>query len=276
MASLETFLRTGELGPIRLGMSPSDAMSVLGEAQEQSRKQNPLELKYGSLQLTFWKHGPRSQLMVIGLYCQPSYKRIPPQVTVADITLSNRKSEKAFRSYLHDIGYLPVHMVVGESGTRLIMPSGVNVQFAEGKLHSITHSQQNRKENPEAPLSDEREPTFEQINEMLAEANHLAKMGSTRAGIVLAWAGLEAVLRRVALNAGFIGRIGVQPSILLRELFAARALSQDDTKFLEEMRQLRTSVAHGLKPTPISADYIVGLVNIAHRLLSKPPVTRPS
>src|SRR5216110_1995997 len=123
MASFETFLRTGELGPIRLGMSPSDALSVLGEAQEQSRKQNPLVLKYGSLQLTFWKHGPRSQLMEIGLYCQPSYTQIPRPVALTDITLSSRKSEKAFRSFLHEIGYLPVHSVESEAARRLIMPS---------------------------------------------------------------------------------------------------------------------------------------------------------
>jgi hypothetical protein len=62
------------------------------------------------------------------------------------------------------------------------------------------------------------------------------------AALLIAWAGLEASLRRAALQAGRQGKIGVQPSILIRELFAAGQLTPAEQRSLEEMRQLRTAV----------------------------------
>lgn len=42
MATLEQFLKTGQLHPIGLGMTPFEVESLLGEPSDESRKKNPL------------------------------------------------------------------------------------------------------------------------------------------------------------------------------------------------------------------------------------------
>jgi len=117
-------------------------------------------------------------------------------------------------------------------------------------------------------LSDEREPTPEQIRDMLNEADRASQTGAYRAALLIAWAGLEATLRRAALRAGRQGRIGVQPSILLGELFAAGQLTPAEHRTLEELRQLRTASAHGLAPVGLDADIISKISAISNRLLA--------
>ena len=71
---------------------------------------------------------------------------------------------------------------------------------------------------------------------MLAEAGVPLNANAYRAALLLAWAALEAALRRTALRAGLQGRIGVQPSVLLRELFAAGKITEDEYQLLEHLR----------------------------------------
>ncbi len=271
MATLEMFLKTGQLGPIRLGMDPFEVFSVLGDPQDQSRKKNPLELKYGALHLTFWKHAGQAkpQLLDIALYCQPAYQGVPEPVTLTDLNPNGATTEREFRSFLHGIAYLPSHLVDGVSGRHLIMPSGVVACFTDGRLHSLKLSQQQSKEKAASPLSDEREPSIAQIEQMLAEAESLMSSGMTRGAIVLAWAGLEATLRRVALNVGLRGQIGVQPTILVRELYSRRILETAEVNFLEEARQARTAVVHGLAAYHLPDDLIPRTINIAKQLLER-------
>src|SRR6266853_1415070 len=101
MATLEKLLKTGQLGPIVLGISPYEAVSALGEPQDQSRKKNPLQLKYGSLQLTFWKHAgsERSQLMDFGLYYQPAWEPVPEPAAFTDVRYDESTTEREFRSF---------------------------------------------------------------------------------------------------------------------------------------------------------------------------------
>jgi hypothetical protein len=72
-----------------------------------------------------------------------------------------------------------------------------------------------------------REPSIEQIERMLAEAEQIDGV-SPRAAFMLAWAGLEAAMRRVGQRAGIGGRIGTQPLTLVRELYASGQLSPED------------------------------------------------
>jgi hypothetical protein len=271
MAKLEAFLRTGQLGPLRLGMDPSEAMFILGQPEDQSRKINPLELKYGSLRLTFWKHPEqaRSQLMDIGLYYQPAYEPVPDAVKMDDFSPTKKTTEHRFRSFLHEIGYLPVHVVEGESMRQLILLSGVIVSFTAGKLYSLRIEQKKRQEKVPSALSDEREPSIDDIREMLAEAATATAAGAMRSGLVVAWAALEAVLRRTALRSGLQGQIGVQPAVLIRELNSARILTRHDVSFLEEARQVRTGVVHGLAPQPIPDTLVGEIMDMASRLLEK-------
>src|SRR5207247_396533 len=117
------------------------------------------------------------------------------------------------------------------------------------------------------PPVDEREPKVEQIAEMLHEAKMASRTGLYRSALTVAWAALEAVLRRLALRAGRHGRIGVQPSALLRELYSAHIITPEQFRLLEETRQLRTEVVHGLAPTRADLVIAEGLIEITHQLL---------
>jgi hypothetical protein len=270
MATLEDFMRTGHLGPVILGMSPNDVMIALGDPQDTSRKSNPLQLKYGCVQLSFWKapNQRTHELREIVITYQPEFEPLPESLAFTDWTLAEPPTERQFRAFMHEIGYLPVHLVEGSSGKQLVFLSGVTALFTDEMLHSIRLLQRENRAPTPTPLSDEREPTPEQILDMLNEADRASQTGAYRAALLIAWAGLEATLRRAALRAGRQGRIGVQPSILLGELFAAGQLTPAEHRTLEELRQLRTASAHGLAPVGLDADIISKINTISNRLLA--------
>jgi hypothetical protein len=84
----------------------------------------------------------------------------------------------------------------------------------------------------------------------------------------MAWAALEASLRRAALRQGRHGQVGVQPTILIRELLSAGVLSPEEGRLLEELRQLRTASVHGLAPVDFPPHLIPEINAIARRMLA--------
>jgi hypothetical protein len=207
--------------------------------------------------------------MDLGLYYQPRWEPVPEPVAFTDVRYDESTTECEFRSFLHKLHYLPVHLIDENSGHHLMLPSGVVVTFSDEKLHSLKVTQQRTKEKTSAPLSDEREPSKSQIDEMLQEAVSLAAAGAVRAGFVMAWSGLEAVLRQVAMRRGLQARIGVQPTIIMRELYSARILNPEEMAVLEEARQVRTGIVHGLAPQPLAADAITRILMVARRLIDE-------
>jgi REase_AHJR-like len=119
------------------------------------------------------------------------------------------------------------------------------------------------------------EPTKEQIEQMIGEAEMVLKSGSPRAGFVLGWAGLEAALRRYAQQSGLDGRIGQQPTVLVREVYGVGGISPDDFQRLEAARQLRTEVVHGLAPSPIEPATVQVVINAAKKLLADGEALQP-
>ncbi len=119
------------------------------------------------------------------------------------------------------------------------------------------------------------EPTREQIEQMIAEAEAVMRNGSTRAGFVLAWAGLEASLRRYAQQSGLDGRAGTQPTVLVREVYGVGGISPDEFQRLEAARQLRTDVVHGLAPPAIETTTVQGIIDTARRLLAESESLQP-
>jgi hypothetical protein len=165
------------------------------------------------------------------------------------------------------IGCSPVNLAEGPNGTRILFLSGVVALAINGMLHSIRLVQRENKEPHSLGLSTDREPTAEQILAMLQEADSAIQSGAYRAGLLMAWAGLEATLRRIARRKVPHIKTRVQPSILIRHLFAAGQLTQDEHRELEELRQLRTEVAHGLSPRAFGRDSIAKIGRLAERLL---------
>jgi hypothetical protein len=268
MATLEEFVRTGHLGPIILGVSPTDVMTVLGEPDDISKKANPLILKYGCVQLTFWKALKERppQLREIVVTFDP-FEPPPPFLEITDWNPEAPSTEWQFTNFMHRIGYMPVHMVEGSSGRQLLFLSGVTALFVGGMLQSLRFLERETKASAPLPLFDEREPAKEQILAMLDESQRAWNCGAYRAALLIGWAGLEAALRRTALRAGGQGKIGVQPTILLRELFSAGMLTPIEHQLLEHFRQLRTAAAHGLAPLEFDPSAILLIDDLAQKFL---------
>lgn len=268
MTTLREFLQHGRLDRIQLGISPFDAESILGEPQYRSRKNNPLELKYGSLRLTFWKHSGShsSQLMSFGLYFRPAFEPIPSVVMPTDFHPTEATTKQEFRDFMRSTECWPVHMSDGLDQDVLSFLSGVVVTFAEGKLNNIRATQRLLRETTPSPLSDVREPTIPRIKEMILEARSVT-IQFPKAGLLLAWAVLEAVMRRVAIRAGRKGQIGVQSSILIRELVSSKLIDFSEAGVIEDARQLRTAISHGIAHAPFDQTIVWRVFELIERLL---------
>jgi hypothetical protein len=266
MGKLAEFLKNGSIGPIVLGMSPFDIVELLGDPEQESQKKNPLTFKYGPLQLVFWKHSGqgKSQLRDIVLAFAPEFGPLPPPVTLDDF--EGPATEKWFRNFMLQHRVLPVHE--SEGGRQLTFLSGVVALFSGRMLDTLRNTQKEKKETAPATLSDMREPSRAQILEMIDEADRVLQAGAPRAALMMAWAGMEAALRRAALRQGRHGQIGVQPSVLIRELLSANVLQPPEARILEEIRQLRTASAHGLAPTGFDPDIIPQINDLSRRMLA--------
>lgn len=275
MATLEGFLRNGQLGPISLGMTPSDVMTALGEPHQTSSKSKPLLLKYGPIQLSFWRRPNHKihQLREIALIYQPFVEPLPIALAFSDWTPSYPPTEPQFTAFLNEIDYSPVQRIDGAGGAQFVFLSGVTALFTEDVLDSIRLFQKQHKESNPTTLSDEREPTTGQVLDMLAEAERAMRLGAPRAALLMAWAGFEAALRRAALRAGREGKIGVQPAILIRELFAAGKLTPEARNSIEGLRQLRTVLAHGLAPMAFDEGEVLKISALTKRLLHQEETT---
>jgi len=118
-------------------------------------------------------------------------------------------------------------------------------------------------------LKDARESTPEQIEQMLAESEKVTQDGALKAGFLVAWAALEAAMRRAAQRTGVGGAIGTPPNLLLREVYTWGYISRDDFARVDEARRLRTAIVHGLAPSFVNADTVHYLVRLARSFLDR-------
>jgi len=131
--------------------------------------------------------------------------------------------------------------------------------------------------NREAPgdrvRPDALEPTNAQLEETLAMAELLLRGGQLPPALLLAWAALEAVLRRTLRGTGAPLQ-SYSASYLLSALSADGPLEQDDYDRLSRALVLRNHVAHGLDLAQIPSDTIRDVLRIAERLLPLPTLGR--
>jgi hypothetical protein len=137
MATLEQFLRTGELGPIRVGMTQAEAVACLGPAQDESVQREPKILKYGGLQITFARltRGAEGQVALIGLYYH-ARERIPALVSPTDFTATSETTLGEMREFVVRFGLSPREVIRGDDIV-LTLPSGVEIVCGDQKLWSI-------------------------------------------------------------------------------------------------------------------------------------------
>lgn len=271
MATLEEFLRYGKFGGVVLGMTPSSVMIALGQPNGTSKKSNPLLLRYGNAELAFWKNSSNSSYELRQIVLKlASLGAIPEQVMFADF-VSNEATESEFMEFVERINLEPVSIVEGPSEKRITFLSGVSVDITDGWVERISLSQGSRKETSDIRLSHDREPTVAQIKDMFDEAEAALTAGANRASFLLAWAALEASLRQAAHRHGGRGKIGVQPSILIRELVNIGVINPHEHAEIESLRQTRTALAHGLAPSGSPVPKLDFMKQLALVVISREP-----
>jgi hypothetical protein len=139
MATLKHFLQTGELGPLRPGMSEADVVEVLGPPSDESVARHPKILKYGGLQLTFVRDpGAQSmRLEHVGLYYRQPVEPIPGPARPADFNGTPETTLSEVRDFLARMGVQEYEVDESEDASYLILPSGVRFTFDGQKLWSI-------------------------------------------------------------------------------------------------------------------------------------------
>jgi hypothetical protein len=139
MATLEQFLRAGELGPIHFGLTVEEVAGLLGAPGDTSVRRNPLIEKYGGLQLTFFRadRAPHRRLTHVGLYFQPLAEPIPDLARPTDWLPTPATTRAEFRQFLDRIGLAPVADQSAAPDSRWVLPTGANIIFTDNELHSI-------------------------------------------------------------------------------------------------------------------------------------------
>ena len=139
MATMREFLSTGHLGDVMIGITAERAQQILGAPDTRSVRRDPVEiLRYGALELVF-RRVPKtidSRLVAIALYLGNSNRSIPVPTRFADWLPSIDTTEQQVREFLAGAGIVPHSTVAGES-FHLVLPSGAQIVFADGKLHSF-------------------------------------------------------------------------------------------------------------------------------------------
>jgi hypothetical protein len=250
-----------------MGVDPIAVTTLLGPPSDQSAKQNPLVLRYGALELTFSrdKQGPLS-LVQLKLVAPTEANPLPDLLAPVQAELSSHATLSDFTELLRAAGLHPEQVIEGDPDAHVVMPAGVRASFRQQRLLQLTLTRREREENRFPKLGDAREPSEAELEQMLKEARHASALGLRSAALVLAWAALEATMRRVAVREGRTGRVGTQPTVLLRELYALHLLGSEDVAALEGARQLRTSIVHGLSAVIVPADVVMSVIAYAERL----------
>ena len=269
MPTLQEFLQTGHLGPLILGTSPQDVIGALGDPDDTSRKTNPLLLRYGCVHLVFWKpREAKHELREIAIDFELGAGSLPTSLEFEDWNSNDAPTERRFRDFIQEINYPPMQSVERAKSREMVFASGVTAKFQDEMMVSLRLLEKENKVPTPSILTDEREPTLEQITEMFNEADIAAGAGAKRAALLIAWAGLEATLRRVAFHARRKANIGTQPVVLLRELLAEGRINPNEHLIVERFRQLRMSAAHGLNPVAVPRNIIPQIRVISNNLLA--------
>lgn len=120
---------------------------------------------------------------------------------------------------------------------------------------------------------DATEPSVETIEARLALAELLSKMGQPASALLIAWAALEAVLRRT-VREFHIELQSYSPRFLLETLYCNGPLSAEELEQLRHALQLRDTVAHGLDEEAVEAKDVDTVLKIAHAYLPTPTLDR--
>jgi hypothetical protein len=110
------------------------------------------------------------------------------------------------------------------------------------------------------------EPSDEQLAQILTTADELTDKGYTTYACMIAWAGLEAAMRRLRHDAESFGKN--TPNVLMRTLYGNGFLSREQFDRLKQSFEIRNQVAHGLVPPSVDPDLVHYVTATARSLVN--------
>jgi hypothetical protein len=126
----------------------------------------------------------------------------------------------------------------------------------------------------EKAAQDATEPSDEQLFQILDAAEDIADNGYAPYACVVAWGGLEAVMRRVRDEVESYGR--TTPTELMRTLYGNGILSREQFEHLRDSYKIRSQVVHGLVPPKVDPELVRDITATARYLVSGEGATVPS
>jgi REase_AHJR-like len=118
----------------------------------------------------------------------------------------------------------------------------------------------------EKAAQDAAEPSDVQLYRILDTAGELNDKGYMPSACVVAWGGLEAVMRRLRDDAGFHGR--ATPTELMQNLYGNGFLSREQFDRLTQAHRIRDQVVHGLVPPKVDPELVRSVIATAKTLMS--------
>jgi hypothetical protein len=146
------------------------------------------------------------------------------------------------------------------SGVDAIAKKGTQTVIFQAKVRGGT----NEEELPSILLTDE--PDIAYAESILRELERLLNPETARSALLLAWAGVESVMRAIARREKVaVDKLG--PTELLDLLYERQTLTEQEHRDLVYCMYLRNAVAHGFRASDVPADAVFLLMNLISRLL---------
>lgn len=115
------------------------------------------------------------------------------------------------------------------------------------------------------------EPSDSELQQMLDTADELAANGYAPYACVVAWAGLEAAMRRLRDEVELYGRS--TPNELMTTLYGKGFLSREQFLRLRHAQQIRNRIVHGLVPQTVDTGTVRYLTDTVRNLVEGGQVT---
>lgn len=144
--SLDTLLRTGQLGDLRRGMSKAEVEAILGPPDDVgggSRKYpQPSILLYGTVEIWFRQPPPRD---LTGIWWEAGERgafRLTPACTIQDWAFTPEWTFERVEAYLNELElareYRDPPSPDEDATPWIALESGVNLSFNGGRLYGVS------------------------------------------------------------------------------------------------------------------------------------------
>ncbi len=172
MATLEQFLRSGELGPIHPGMRESEVLALLGPPPDVSPLGKHHILKYGGLQLTFVRRPGDADCRLdhLAIYVWPQQEPLPEILRPTDRQLTADTTIADIRDFATQHGLGESASMERDGTHHLFFPSGARITFDGNKLHSVIFVSRATEPKKQVAVSLSEE-TWNQVKHLAQESN---------------------------------------------------------------------------------------------------------